>query len=129
MHATGGQSTHSCVHWLRTKRNVIDDFPHPPSPHTVMEILCGSFMLLPFSQFLTQSLLLFHSSPSEVDGSLGGVARQSPSGLLPEECADQRRKCRYAEGVVVVSSRRGACYRKVSRDPGPMSHSVAAIRF
>lgn len=40
-----GSATHSCVHWLRTKRKVIDDFPHPPSPHTVMEILCASFML------------------------------------------------------------------------------------
>jgi len=34
--------SYSCVHWLRTKRNVIDDFPHPPSPHTVMVILLFS---------------------------------------------------------------------------------------
>jgi hypothetical protein len=28
--------TYSCVHWLRTKRSVIEDFPHPPSPQIVM---------------------------------------------------------------------------------------------
>lgn len=38
------EGTYSCVHWLRTRRSVIDDFPQPPSPQTVIEILCESSM-------------------------------------------------------------------------------------
>lgn len=32
------RETYSCVHWLRTKRSVMEDFPHPPSPQIVMLI-------------------------------------------------------------------------------------------
>ena len=39
------RKTYSCVHWLRTKRNVIEDFPHPPSPQTVIVTRCESSML------------------------------------------------------------------------------------
>lgn len=36
---------YSCVHWLRTRRNVMDDLPQPPSPQTVMVILWFSSMI------------------------------------------------------------------------------------
>ena len=39
-------TTYSCVHWLRTKRSVIEDFPHPPSPQTVIVTRCESSMAL-----------------------------------------------------------------------------------
>jgi len=38
-------TTYSCVHWLRTKRSVIEDFPQPPSPHTVIVTRCESSMV------------------------------------------------------------------------------------
>lgn len=35
-------STYSCVHWLRTRRRVMEDLPQPPSPQTVIDIRCAS---------------------------------------------------------------------------------------
>ena len=42
--ARAHSTTYSCVHWLRTKRSVIEDFPHPPSPQTVIVTRCESSM-------------------------------------------------------------------------------------
>jgi hypothetical protein len=33
--------SYSDVHWLRTRRSVMDDLPHPPSPQMVMEMGTG----------------------------------------------------------------------------------------
>lgn len=41
----GRKKTYSWVHWLRTKRSVIEDFPQPPSPQTVIVIRWESSML------------------------------------------------------------------------------------